>query len=245
MTLARIQPVRAKQVHSVNIAVSILPLLIFFGVANIVDAATISIEETTITQLQAAYLTGKATAREVTQAYLDRITAYDKHGPYLNALITVNSQALADAARLDAILMSTGKLSGPLHGIPVIVKDNIDTGDMPTTYGVALFKDFVPPKDAFIVRRLRAAGAIILATSSLSELAMGASATVLDVNDNGTNDRIAQRLRDLGFVAGEPVRLVARGPLGADPLLVQIGYTRFALRRAEAARVTVAPEAAP
>jgi len=72
---------------------------------------------------------------------------------------------------------------------------------------------------------------------------MGASATVLDVNDNGTNDTIAQRLRDLGFVAGEPVRLVARGPLGADPLLVQIGYTRFALRRAEAARVTVTTEA--
>jgi ferrous iron transport protein A len=79
----------------------------------------------------------------------------------------------------------------------------------------------------------------------LSELAMGASATVLDVNDSGTNDPIAQRLRDLGFVAGEPVRLVARGPLGADPLLVQIGYTRFALRRAEAARVTVKPEASP
>ena len=74
---------------------------------------------------------------------------------------------------------------------------------------------------------------------------MGASATVLDVNDNGTNDRIAQRLRDLGFVAGEPVRLVARGPLGADPLLVQIGYTRFALRRAEAARVTVAAATTP
>ena len=74
---------------------------------------------------------------------------------------------------------------------------------------------------------------------------MGASATVLDVNDSGTNDPIAQRLRDLGFVAGEPVRLVARGPLGADPLLVQIGYTRFALRRAEAARVTVKPEASP
>lgn len=78
----------------------------------------------------------------------------------------------------------------------------------------------------------------------LSELAMGASATVLEVNDNGTNDPIAQRLRDLGFVAGEPVRLVARGPLGADPLLVQIGYTRFALRRAEAARVTITTGAA-
>ena len=77
----------------------------------------------------------------------------------------------------------------------------------------------------------------------LSELAMGASATVIEVKDSVTDDRIAQRLRDLGFVAGEPVRLVARGPLGADPLLVQIGYTRFALRRAEAARVTIATEA--
>ena len=77
----------------------------------------------------------------------------------------------------------------------------------------------------------------------LSELAMGASATVLEVKDNGVGDAIARRLRDLGFVAGEPVRLVARGPLGADPLLVQIGYTRFALRRAEAARVAVTAEA--
>jgi ferrous iron transport protein A len=77
----------------------------------------------------------------------------------------------------------------------------------------------------------------------LSELAMGASATVLEVKDNGKDDVIAQRLRDLGFVAGEPVRLVARGPLGADPLLVQIGYTRFALRRAEAARVAITTDA--
>jgi ferrous iron transport protein A len=79
----------------------------------------------------------------------------------------------------------------------------------------------------------------------LSELAMGVSATVIGVSDNGTNDAIAQRLRDLGFVAGEPVRLVARGPLGVDPLLVQIGYTRFALRRTEAARVTVTTEPTP
>jgi ferrous iron transport protein A len=69
---------------------------------------------------------------------------------------------------------------------------------------------------------------------------MGASAVVQQVDDNGADDAIAQRLRDLGFVAGEPIRLVARGPLGAEPLLVQIGYTRFALRRAEAARVRVA-----
>lgn len=73
----------------------------------------------------------------------------------------------------------------------------------------------------------------------LCDLPKGASAVVERVEDAHANDPIAQRLRDLGFVEGEQVRLVARGPVGADPLLVQIGYTRFALRRAEAARVTV------
>ncbi len=73
----------------------------------------------------------------------------------------------------------------------------------------------------------------------LSELPKGSPAVVDCVNDAHLDDTIAQRLRDLGFVAGEPVRLVARGPLGADPLLILIGSTRFALRRSEAARVTV------
>lgn len=73
----------------------------------------------------------------------------------------------------------------------------------------------------------------------LSELAQGAESVVRDVEDVVASDPIARRLRDYGFVRGEPVRLVGRGPIGADPLLVQIGYTRFALRRAEAARVIV------
>jgi ferrous iron transport protein A len=76
----------------------------------------------------------------------------------------------------------------------------------------------------------------------LSEVPKGAPAVVRDVEDAHPADLIAQRLRDLGFVPGEPVRIVARGPLGADPLLVQIGSTRFALRRSEAARVTVTLE---
>src|SRR5262245_40648740 len=102
-----------------------------------------SVEEITIHQLHAAYVEGRTTARELTEAYLDRIAAFDKRGPYLNSLITINANALADAAQLDAMLKSTGKLAGPLHGIPVIVKDNIDTSDMPTSSGVALFKDFI------------------------------------------------------------------------------------------------------
>jgi len=141
-------------------------------------AATFPVEETTIAQLHAAYLAGATTAHAVTQAYLDRIHAYDRHGPYLNALISVNAHALADADRVDAALKATGTLIGPLHGIPVIIKDNLDTTDMPTSSGVALFKDFLPPRDAFIVARLRAAGALILAKASLSELAMGLADTI-------------------------------------------------------------------
>jgi ferrous iron transport protein A len=77
----------------------------------------------------------------------------------------------------------------------------------------------------------------------LSELAKGATAVIHEVEDANTNDPISRRLRELGFVRGEAVRIVAQGPLGGEPLLVQIGFTRFALRRAEAARVRVIPEA--
>jgi ferrous iron transport protein A len=77
----------------------------------------------------------------------------------------------------------------------------------------------------------------------LSELAKGATAVIHEVEDVNLNDPISRRLRELGFVQGEPVRIVAQGPIGGDPLLVQIGFTRFALRRAEANRVQVIPEA--
>jgi amidase len=132
-----------------------------------------AVEEVTIAELHAAYRSGNTSAVDVTRAYLERIQAYDRRGPYLNSLITVNPNALDDAARLDAILRRSGELQGALHGIPVIVKDNLDTRDMPTTSGVRLFKDFVPTRDAFVVERLRGAGAILIAKASLSELAMG------------------------------------------------------------------------
>jgi ferrous iron transport protein A len=76
----------------------------------------------------------------------------------------------------------------------------------------------------------------------LSELAKGTTAVIHEVDDVNPNDPISRRLRELGFVPGEPVRIVAQGPIGGDPLLVEIGFTRFALRRAEAARVQVIPE---
>lgn len=173
------------------------------------STARFPIEETTIAQIHAAYLAGETTARDVTQAYLDRIKAYDKRGPYLNSLISVNEHALADAERLDAVFEATGKLSGPLHGIPVIVKDNLDTIDMPTSSGVALFKDFIPAQDAFIVARLRAAGAIMLAKSSLSELAMGLADTINSVLPGFTRNPYNTAYASGGSSGGTGVAIAA------------------------------------
>ena len=160
-------------INGLKFSIGILLFSAPFAATRAAESGAFPVEETTITQLHSAYLAGQTTVHAVTQAYLDRIAAYDKQGPYLNSLISINRHALADADKLDAALKASGRLSGPLHGIPIIVKDNLDTFDVPTSSGVALFKDFVPPKDAFLVARLRAAGAIILAKSSLSELAMG------------------------------------------------------------------------
>jgi Asp-tRNA(Asn)/Glu-tRNA(Gln) amidotransferase A subunit family amidase len=135
--------------------------------------ATFPVEEASIAALEAAYLSGQTTARAVTQAYLDRIAAYDKRGPLINALITVNPHALEEADRLDAVLKATGRPVGPLHGIPVIVKDNIDVAGLPMTSGFQGWKNYHPPEDAPLVKKIRAAGGIILAKSSLSEFAMG------------------------------------------------------------------------
>jgi Asp-tRNA(Asn)/Glu-tRNA(Gln) amidotransferase A subunit family amidase len=177
--------------------------------ATVILVATFPVEETTVRQLHAAYLAGKTTAHQVTQAYIDRIAAYDKRGPYLNSLISVNQHALADADKLDARLKATGALTGPLHGIPIIVKDNLDTFDMPTSSGVALFKDFVPPKDAFIVARLRSAGAIILAKSSLSELAMGLADTINSVLPGFTRNPYNTAYASGGSSGGTGVAIAA------------------------------------
>ena len=172
-------------------------------------AAAFRVEETTIAQLHAAYLAGRTTARDVTRAYLERIAAYDKRGPYLNSLIHVNERALAEAERLDTALRDGGSLSGALHGIPVIVKDNLDTADMPTSSGVALFKDFLPPRDAFIVARLRAAGAILLAKASLSELAMGLADNINSVLPGFTRNPYNTAYASGGSSGGTGVAIAA------------------------------------
>jgi Asp-tRNA(Asn)/Glu-tRNA(Gln) amidotransferase A subunit family amidase len=132
-----------------------------------------AVEETTIRGLHAAYRANKATARAVTQAHLDRIAAYDRRGPALGAIIATNPAALADADALDAHWRKTGSLRGALHGIPVLVKDNYDTAGLQTTGGSGALLGWVPQKDSTAVRKLREAGAIILAKTTMSEWARG------------------------------------------------------------------------
>ncbi len=126
----------------------------------------------TIEDLNAAFDSGELTSEGLIEMSLARIEAYDQVGPELHAMLWLNENALERARELDEERRQSGPRS-PLHGIPVVLKDNVDTGDMPTTGGSALLAGAIPPDDAFIVKKLRDAGAIILAKTALSELASG------------------------------------------------------------------------
>lgn len=134
--------------------------------------AQIDVRGASITDLQDAMESGLATSAQITEAYLARIRAYDQAGPRLNTMIWVNWDAAAHAEELDRERASTGS-RGPLHGIPIILKDNYDTSDMPTSAGTLALASNVPPDDAFQVAKLRAAGAVILGKSNMHELASG------------------------------------------------------------------------
>jgi amidase len=128
--------------------------------------------EATVDDIHAAFKAGTLTSRQLVQLYLDRIEAYDKKGPAINSIITLNLEALKEADRLDAAFKKAG-LTGPLHGIPIIVKDQFDVRGMPTTLGSILFKDYFPDRDAFVTDKLKRAGAIMLAKATLGELGGG------------------------------------------------------------------------
>ena len=142
--------------------------------------------EATIDDIQAAYNSGTLTAVELVQYYLDRIAAYNDSGPKINAIITLHPDALDQAATLDLEREETGA-RGPLHGIPVFLKDNINTFDLPTTNGSAILKDVVPLEDAPLARELREAGAIIMGKASMGEFAAGNYNTVVGQTINPYN----------------------------------------------------------
>jgi len=143
---------------------------------SIAQAQSFEVAEASIADQQRAMAEGRVSSQALVRAYLDRIAAFDQRGPRLNAIITLNPKALQEAEALDRERAAKGP-RGPLHGIPVIVKDNYGTVDMQTSAGTLALLGFVPSSDAFQVRKLREAGAVILAKSNLHELASGITTT--------------------------------------------------------------------
>src|SRR5258708_33538389 len=133
---------------------------------------TFRVEEATIAEIQEAVTAGALSSEKLVELYLARIAAYDRAGPRLNSIITINPNAKAEAAALDKERAEKGP-RGPLHGIPVLLKDNIDVANMPTTNGSAVMKDAIPPADGSITRALRAAGAVIVGKAAMGEFAGG------------------------------------------------------------------------
>jgi amidase len=133
---------------------------------------TFRLEEATIAEIQQAVAAGALSSEKLVELYLSRIAAYDRAGPRLNSIIYVNPNAKADAAALDKERADRGS-RGPLHGIPILLKDNIDVVKMPTTNGSAVMKDAIPFEDGSITRALRAAGAVILGKAAMGEFAGG------------------------------------------------------------------------
>ncbi len=131
----------------------------------------IPLVEATIDGVLGAIQQGRLTVRGLVEGYLTRIEAYDRHGPSLNGILAVNPDALREADRLDAELARHGRLSGPLHGVPLLVKDQVETAGIETTFGSVALRGYVPVEDATVIARLKAAGAIVLAKTTLPDFA--------------------------------------------------------------------------
>ena len=138
------------------------------------------VEEASVADIHAALRAGRITCHGLVDQYLRRIDAYDKNGPAINAIVTVNPKALAEADALDARFTSRG-LVGPLHCIPMIVKDNFETVGLQTSNGSLTFEGYVATTDAFQVARIKAAGAIVLAKSNLAEWAFTPNETLSSI----------------------------------------------------------------
>ena len=192
-------------------------------------ASTFNIVEATIDDVRAALAARQISCRELTELYLERIRAYNHSGPSLNSVQTVNAKALQEANRLDRAFVTTGPV-GPLHCVPVLVKDQIDTNDMPTMHGFVGFKDFVPQTDASVVTKLRNAGALIIGKATMGEFASGyissASGPIRNAYDprrsasgssGGTGAGVAASFATVGI--GEDTGGSVRGPAAVHGLV--------------------------
>jgi amidase len=143
-------------------------------------AQSFEVEEATISQVHEAMRAGRLTCRALVDQYLKRIAAYDKNGPAINAIVMLNPDVQKQADELDGRFAQSG-LTGPLHCVPLIVKDNFETQGLRTSNGALAFAKYVPDKDAFQVKRAKAAGAIVLAKSNMAEWAFSPYETVSSI----------------------------------------------------------------
>lgn len=191
-------------------------------------AQPFEVVETTIADVQQALSSGRLTCRALVDRYLARIAAYDRTGPAFTSIQHVNARALLEADSLDALPRTQPR--GALHCVPVLLKDQVETRDMPTTYGSALFRDFVPRRDATIVERLEAAGAIILAKTTMGEFAgryVGSAAGIVrnaydptrnpSGSSSGSGTAVAANLGLVGI--GEDTGGSIRGPAAVNALV--------------------------
>ncbi len=194
---------------------SLLVLLLGLACAPSVRGQTVDVTSATIDDLNRAFEAGALTSAQLVERHLARIAAYDDAGPRLNAVIALNPNALERARALDAERRSAGPRS-PLHGIPVVLKDNLDTADLPTTAGSVLLAGSTPPDDAFLVRKLRQAGAIVLAKVNMSEFASGGAMSSLGGRTRNPHDLLRTPGGSSGGTGAAIAAAYAQVGLGTD-----------------------------
>ena len=213
--------------RNVKLAVAVL-LFAVLGIRS-ASAQDFDVIEATIDSVHAAMDSGELSCRELVSSYLERIDAFDQQGPELNTIQTINQDALDEADALDSALEESGRV-GPLHCVPVLLKDQVETADMPTTYGSILFEGFMSGRDATIVTRMKDAGAIILAKTNMGEYAFGYLGSAFGIVRNaydparipsgssaGTGSGIAANFGLVGI--GEDTGGSVRGPAAVNSLV--------------------------
>ena len=222
----RANPLRNAPRHA-HIVLAIL--MVMGGMIQPSRSQPFQLMDATIDDVKAALASKRISCVALIEQYVARIEAYDKRGPALNAVQTINRRAVDEAKRLDQALATSGPV-GPLHCVPILMKDQVETSDMPTTYGSAVFKDFVPQRDATIVTKLKTAGAVIVAKTTMGEYAAGYVGTAFGVVRNaydptriasgssgGTGAGIAANYATVGI--GEDTGGSIRGPAAVNNLV--------------------------
>jgi amidase len=190
-------------------------LVLGWAAATAARAQNVDLDDATIQQFGAAMEAGKLTSEQLVRLGLARMDAFDDAGPHLNAVIVRNPEAIAEARALDAERRSKGPRS-PLHGIPVVLKDNYDTADLPTTGGSVFLEGSIAPDDAFLVKKLREAGAVIVAKVNLSEFASGGAYSSLGGQTRNPHDPLRSPLGSSGGTGAAIAAGYATLGLGTD-----------------------------